>query len=204
MLSFPHKLLWGCSSPARCQIAVTHLHRDSGPKSRKLLLTEWVACVKCQQCQWSSSAGCQQISKQDAMLLVYLACCWTSAALFLYFLFFSSPSHSYHPLCPPLQSISSPNLETPCCEFDGDVGGMWSHPESQLCDSLDALATKHSICEYPKHAARPVSLSTLKTRNVSRSFCCHWIYVRERWVVLSIPLFSVLCINYRKGIQNIA
>lgn len=83
MLSFPHKLLWGCSSPARCQIAVTHLHRDSGPKSRKLLLSEWVACVKSQQCQWSSSAGCQQISKQDAMLLVYLACCWTSAALFL-------------------------------------------------------------------------------------------------------------------------
>lgn len=42
----------------------------------------------------------------------------------LYFLFFSSPPHSYHPSSPSLQSISSPNLEIPCCELDGDAGGM--------------------------------------------------------------------------------
>lgn len=136
--------------------------------------------------------------------LVYLAWCSISAAISLYFLFFSSPSHSYHPSCPSLQSVSSPNLETPSCELDGDAGGMWSHPESQLHDSLDALATKFSLCDYSKHAARLVSLSALKTRNVSSSFCCHWVSFIERWAVLSIPLFSALCINYRKGIQNIS
>lgn len=200
ILSFPHKLHWGCSSPARCQTAAPDLHRYRSLKSRWFLLREWMACVKHQWHRWSRSAGCQQISKQNVTLLVYLVWCWTSVAVFL----FPSPSYSYHPSCFPLQSTSSPNLDTTCCELDEAAGGVCSHPESQLCDCLDVLATKLSICEYSKHAARPVLLSTLKTRNVSSSFCCHWISVIERWAVLSIPLFTVLCINYRKGIQNIA
>lgn len=94
MLSFPHKLHWGCFSPARCQTAATHLHKDSSPKSRWLPLRKWVACVKCQQRRWSSSAGCQRISKQNVRLLVYLAWCWTSAALFFSISFSSLLLHA--------------------------------------------------------------------------------------------------------------
>lgn len=83
---------------------------------------------------------------------------------------------------------------------------VWCDPIQSLnfCDFLDALATKFSNCDYSKHTARLVSLTALKTGNVPSSLCCHWVSVIERWAVLSIPLFTVLCINYRKGIQNIA
>lgn len=39
--------------------------------------------------------------------------------------------------------------------------------EPQLCDSSDALATELLICECLERAARPISLSTLKTSNIS-------------------------------------
>lgn len=102
--SFPHKLHWGCSSPARCQTAATHLHRESSPR---FLLREWVACVKCQWCRWSSSAGCQRISKQNVTLLVYLAWCSASAALFCSISFSSLLPHtlSIPPALPCNQSL---------------------------------------------------------------------------------------------------
>jgi len=51
--------------------------------------------------------------------------CSTGFLFSLFFSFTILPPHH-----PPLQSISRPNLETPCCESDGAAGGVCAPTQS--------------------------------------------------------------------------
>lgn len=172
MRSCPHKRHRSCSSPARCQIAATDLCKRLQPQGQTAAAQrvggscETPAVSMLQLCQLP--ANFQTKHHTIGLPCVVLTVCSTS---FVFFLPFSSTF--FPPPLPPLQSVGSPKLDIPCCESDGAAGRVCSRPEPQLCDSLDALATKLSICEYSKHAARPVSLSTLKTGNISSSLRCH-------------------------------